>query len=55
MNAGAFWIRLAVKNLHASRSLCRKSVFPAFGGDPSQNRLVPDSGSHVLGLEGPDE
>ena len=50
MQLGAFSISLAVKDLAASRAFYEKFGFQTLGGDPSQNWLILENGSHVIGL-----
>ena len=50
MELGAFSIRLAVKDIEASRKFYEKFGFQLFGGDASQNWLIMKNGGHVIGL-----
>ena len=50
MELGAFSIRLAVKDIEASRKFYEKFGFQLFGGDASQNWLIMKTGGHVIGL-----
>jgi hypothetical protein len=49
MELGAFSVRLAVKNLDASRQFYAKLGFTQFGGDASQNWLILKNGDHIIG------
>ena len=50
MELGAFSIRLAVKDIYASRAFYEKLGFKVFGGDISQNWVILKNGEHVIGL-----
>ena len=50
MELGAFSIRLAVKDIEASKAFYEKFGFKVFGGDASQNWLILKNGDHTIGL-----
>jgi lactoylglutathione lyase len=50
MDLGAFSIRLAVRDLAASRSFYEKFGFSVFAGDAAQNWLIMKNGEHAIGL-----
>jgi hypothetical protein len=50
MQLGAFSIRLAVKDLAASRQFYEEFGFKAFGGNPAHNWPILKNGDHVIGL-----
>ena len=47
---GAFSVRLAVKDLQASREFYEKLDFEFAGGDPAQNWLILRNGTVTIGL-----
>lgn len=50
LELGAFSVSLAVKDLAASRAFYEKLGFQANGGDPAQNWLILQNGTHTIGL-----
>jgi catechol 2,3-dioxygenase-like lactoylglutathione lyase family enzyme len=50
LELGAFSISLAVKDIAKSREFYEKLGFTAFGGDQSQNWLILQNGTTVIGL-----
>jgi lactoylglutathione lyase len=50
MELGVFSIRLAVKDIAASRAFYEKFGFRAFTGDASKHWLILKNGPHVIGL-----
>jgi predicted enzyme related to lactoylglutathione lyase len=50
MELGGFSIRLAVKDIEASRGFYEKFGFKVFAGDASQNWLILKNGDHAIGL-----
>ena len=50
MNSGAFYISLAVKNIHASKAFYEKIGFTEFGGNLDQGWLILKNGSSLIGL-----
>lgn len=50
MELGAFSISLSVKDINVSKEFYEKLGFSEFGGDISQNWLIMNNGSHVIGL-----
>jgi lactoylglutathione lyase len=50
MQLGAFSTSLAVKDIAASAAFYEKLGFSRFGGDITQNWLIPKNGETVIGL-----
>ena len=50
MQLGNFSVRLAVKDITASRDFYEKLGFTVFGGDASQNWLILKNGDAIVGL-----
>jgi lactoylglutathione lyase len=50
MELGAFSVSLAVKDIEASKQFYEKLGFSVMGGDQSQNWLILNNGSTVIGL-----
>ena len=50
MELGTFSIRLAVKDIKASKDFYQKLGFEEFAGDLAQNWLILKNGEHAIGL-----